>query len=316
MMKKIPLIQYLPLTRPKAAKLFLKKLNKAKVMSILDLEDSAQDPFSRSRTAKLKVSARSGLELISKDANISCSTKVYIRINSSDSEFYNDDVKSVISAYANGMHITGVFLPKVESYSCIENLTRKLSVLNKKVEIVAMIETVEGLSNLEEILKLDTKNNFISRVHYGHFDYCLDAKIWPFLDPIHHDFWSVVEKVVKLVQAANKTYIHTPFPFTRNEKLFWEASFHLKNKYSLLDIWICTLNSELSLSSQPDKVTSLEISHPNFSKSFLIDEANKICENFLEGRANKRSFSVSSERFIPPHQYFAAKYYLEKIQEQ
>ena len=312
MMKKIPLIQYLPLTRPKAAKLFLKKLTKAKVMSILDLEDSAQDPFSKSRTGKLKISARHGLELISKDSNISCSSNVYIRINSSDSEFYNDDVESVISAYANGMKITGVFLPKVESYSQVENLIRKLSIVNEKVELVAMIETVEGLNNLEEMLKLDTNNNFISRVHYGHFDYCLDAKIWPFLDPIHRDFWSVVEKVVKPVLRSNKTYIHTPFPFTRNEKLFWESSFHLKNLYPFSDIWICTLNSELSLSSQPKKVSELDISSPNFSESFLINEAKKICKNFLEGRANKRSFSVSDERFIPPHQYFAAKHYLDK----
>ncbi len=313
-MKKIPLIQYLPLTRPKAAKLFLKKLHKAKVMSILDLEDSAQDPFSKSKTAKLKVLARDGLELISKDTGIFYTSKVYIRINSIDSAFYNNDVNSVISAYENGMQISGVFLPKVENYSCIEDLTRKLSIVNKKVEIVAMIETVEGLNNLEEILNLDAKNEYISRVHYGHFDYCLDAKIWPFLDPIHNDFWSVVEKVVKLVQISNKTYIHTPFPFTKNEKLFWDSSFHLKNLYPMLDIWICTLNSELSLSSQPSKVTNLEISHPNFSKSFLINEANKICKNFLEGRANKRSFSVSDERFIPPHQYFAAMNYLEKIQ--
>ena len=312
MMKKIPLIQYLPLTRPKAAKLFLKKLTKAKVMSILDLEDSAQDPFSKSRTAKLKISARHGLELISKDSYISCCSNVYIRINSSDSEFYNDDVESVISAYANGMKITGVFLPKVESYSQVENLIRKLSIVNEKVELVAMIETVEGLNNLEEMLKLDTNNNFISRVHYGHFDYCLDAKIWPFLDPIHRDFWSVVEKVVKPVLRSNKTYIHTPFPFTRNEKLFWESSFHLKNLYPFSDIWICTLNSELSLSSQPKKVSELDISSPNFSESFLINEAKKICKNFLEGRANKRSFSVSDERFIPPHQYFAAKHYLDK----
>ena len=113
---------------------------------------------------------------------------------------------------------------------------------------------------------------------------------------------------------GNKSYIHTPFPFTRNEKLFWESSFHLKSLYPFNDIWICTLNSELSLSSQPNKVSQLDISSPNFSESFLINEAKKICKNFLEGRANKRSFSVSDERFIPPHQYFAAKYYLEKIE--
>ena len=312
-MQKIPLIQYLPLTRPKAAKLFLKKLHKANVMSILDLEDSAQDPFSKSKTAVLKLNARAGLDLISKDSSINHTSKVYIRINAINSRYYKEDVDSVISAYENGMDITGVFLPKVESYLNIQDLFTRLSVLNRKIEIVPMIETEAGLNNLAEILKSDSKNNYFSRIHYGHFDYCLDAKIWPFLDPIHNDFWVVVEKIVTLVQKSNKTYIHTPFPFTKDEELFWASSFYLKNLYPSLDCWICTLNSELSLSFQPKEVIPLALSQPHFSRAFLIDEANKICKNFLDGRANKRSFSVSKDRFIPPHQYFAAKNYLENI---
>ena len=310
-MQKIPLIQYLPLTRPKAAKLFLKKLHKADVMSILDLEDSAQDPFSKSRTADLKSSSRAGLDLISRDSTINHTSKVYIRINAIGSEYYKDDINTVISAYKNGMKITGVFLPKVESYSNIEDLYKNLSIFNRKIEIVPMIETELGLNNLAEILKSDTINNYFSRIHYGHFDYCLDAKIWPFLDPVHSDFWVVVEKIVNLVQKFNKTYIHTPFPFTKNEELFWASSFHLKKLYPSLDFWISTLNSELSLSFQPKETIPFEISSPHFSKAFLINEANKICKNFLAGRANKRSFSVSNERFIPPHQYFAAKNYLK-----
>ena len=46
-MNKIPIIQYLPLTRPKAVKLYVKKLNKSNVMTILDLEDSAQNIFDK-----------------------------------------------------------------------------------------------------------------------------------------------------------------------------------------------------------------------------------------------------------------------------
>ena len=310
-MQKIPLIQYLPLTRPKAAKLFLKKLHKAGVMSILDLEDSAQDPFSKIKTIELKSSARAGLALISRDSTINHTSKVFIRINAIDSEYYKDDINSVISAYKNGMKITGVFLPKVDSYLNIEDLYKKLSIINTKIEIIPMIETESGLNNLAEILKSDTINNYFSRVHFGHFDYCLDAKIWPFLDPVHSDFWAVVEKIVNLVRKFNKTYIHTPFPFTKNEELFWASSFHLKKLYPSLDFWICTLNSELSLSCQPKETIPFEISSPQFSEVFLIDEAHKICNNFLDGRANKRSFSVSNERFIPPHQYFAAKNYLK-----
>ena len=57
--------------------------------------------------------------------------------------------------------------------------------------------------------------------------------------------------------------------------------------------------------------TLLEISSPETSMEFKIQEAKKIQEDFLAGRANRRSFGVSSNRFIPPHQYFAAEHFLK-----
>ena len=87
----------------------------------------------------------------------------------------------------------------------------------------------------------------------------------------------------------------------------------LKLLFPSLDVWICTLNSELSLLNQPDKILPLEFVELDISTKNLINEAKKICVDFHAGRANKRSFAVSSDRFIPPHQYFAAKNYLESL---
>ena len=314
-MKTIPIIQYLPLTRPKAVKLFLKRLDNANVMSILDLEDSAQDPFSNHETIKLKANARPGLDMISKQVHHSISSRLYIRINSVDSPYYDDDIQSVINAYENGLNITGVFVPKVENYSCIKDLHQQLSLINKNVEIVPMIETTRGMANLHDMLKNDKEANLFTRIHYGHFDYCLDAEIWPFKDPYHSDFWEIIKPIAQLLLNYNKTYIHTPFPFPADEDLFWSSSFYLQALFPSLDLWICTLNSELSISKQPVDCNPLKIIKPNTSKSYLIKEAKKICYNFLDGRANKRSFAVSGARFIPPHQYFAAKNYLKDVGE-
>ena len=64
-MNNINVIQYLPLTHPRATLRFVKKLSAAGVMSILDLEDSAQDPFDKDKTRDLKISARNNfLELV------------------------------------------------------------------------------------------------------------------------------------------------------------------------------------------------------------------------------------------------------------
>ena len=49
-------------------------------------------------------------------------------------------------------------------------------------------------------------------------------------------------------------------------------------------------------------------------KGAELNEAKIIQNDFLDGRANRRSFGVSNNRFIPPHQFFGAEEYLKKIQ--
>lgn len=38
--------------------------------------------------------------------------------------------------------------------------------------------------------------------------------------------------------------------------------------------------------------------------------ANNIIDIFLKNKTNKRSFAISEKRFIPPHQYYMAKKFL------
>ena len=59
--------------------------------------------------------------------------------------------------------------------------------------------------------------------------------------------------------------------------------------------------------------TTLQINDENISMEEMIKEAKLIKKQFLEGRANRRSFGISDHRFIPPHQYFAAEYFLKNF---
>ena len=318
-MNDLKIIQYLPLTHPRATLRFVKRLNTAGVMSILDLEDSAQDPFDKNATKELKIKARKNfLELVESNSwsgdEFDC--PVYVRINSITTEFYEEDIDTVIKIHNEGFPIKGIFLPMVDSYDDIEKTHLLLADSEKSnkrpLEIIPMIETKAGMNNLNLILKSDINNLKFSKVHYGHFDYCLDANLWPFPDPDHDSFWELVNPMIDLILNYNKTYIHTPFPFPDNSSLFWAASRYLKNLYPNDEIWVCTLNSELSLSEDVDNFNKLKIVSPNHSKDFNINEARKIIQQFLEGRANRRSFGVSNNRFIPPHQFFVAESYLKK----
>ena len=325
-MSNFNLIQYLPLTHPKAALRFVKRLNAVGVMSILDLEDSVQDPFDKAMTKDLKISARNNfLELLQSKSwtGEEFNHPIYVRVNSGSTEFFEDDIQAVLDIYHTGFPITGIFLPMVESYTQIKEVqsmledtksTKSIKNLKHGLEIVPMIETVAGMNALLSMLESDKHEQKFSKVHYGHFDYCLDDGLWPFPDPNHDSFWRLIVPMARLILDHKKTYIHTPFPFMDDVDLFWAASWYLMDLFPEGEMWACTLNSEISLSQEPLEKPLLEINTPENSIEFRIQEAKKIQEQFLAGRANRRSFGVSSNRFIPPHQYFSAKQFLKNNQ--
>ena len=194
------LLQYLPLTRPLAVKALSKKLDKNNVMLILDLEDSIQDPFSKIKTQKLKELARKNLYWLSnQNIKINTKNKIFIRINSLDTEDFTKDIEIIKKIiFEKNLSIDGLFLPKIEDYDQIEIVERNLKFKNKKLLYVPIIETKKGMEYLENILKKDIKKSLIFAIHYGHFDYCLDTKSWPFPDPFHNEFWEIITYIVNL----------------------------------------------------------------------------------------------------------------------
>ena len=310
-MKKIPIIQYLPLTRPKASRRLLKNFNPLNIGVILDLEDSAQNIFDYNQTCILKKEAREGLLSIASTFDSSYISPLYIRINSIDTDFFNEDINCIIKACSLGMPITGIFLPMVRDYSQIRKTKELLSSSTRDIEIVPMIETTLGKNNLSKILDEDKNINLISRVHYGHFDYCLDAKLWPLPDPNEKIYWEIVEPIIQLLAKHKKEYIHTPFPFPENANLFWETAKYMSSINSSINCWACTVNSGLSLMEQPANINDLEIKNIELSIKEKKIEAKKIIDHFLLGQSHKRSFGVRENRFIAPHQYLMAKQFLE-----
>ena len=310
-MKKNPITQYLPLTRPKASRRFLNKLNSSNVSAILDLEDSAQNIFDFEETCILKEEARNGLLSISSTFESPYKSPIYIRVNSMDTQFFEEDIKTILQSSENNIPITGIFLPKVRDYSQILTLNEILSDGDYNLEIVPMIETVKGYGNISNILNEDKNYNLISRVHYGHFDYCLDAGLWPFPDPFHFEYWEIVQNLVGIVHGYGKTYVHTPFPFPQDEQLFWWTTNKLQKLSPNGESVMCTVNTGLSLSAKPNNITDYELYSVNTDTKEILLKANNIIKNFLSGRAIKRSFGVKDNRFIPPHQYLAAKRFIE-----
>lgn len=313
MSSEFPIIQYLPLTRARATRRFLNKLNYKNIHAILDLEDSAQDPFDIEETRKLKHEARKGLISISESFKEDFHSMIYIRINAVTSEFFNKDIVAIKKSIKNGMPIKGIFLPKTENYETIVMIHKLFLENDIRLEIVPMIETQIGYKKLSDILINDQANSLISKVHYGHFDYSLDSSLWPFPDPNHKEYWEIIKPMVELLFEYKKVYIHTPFPFPNDKQLFWSSQFYLKSLFPRLNFWACTLNLELSLSEKPNTLNQLNCISLTNDQSQLVAEAESIIKGYYEGRANKRSFGMSTTRFIPPHQVFAAERFLDQF---
>lgn len=302
-------VQYLPLTHLNAALKYYENLNKNKVEVIFDLEDSAQDIFNYKNTIHIKDVARLNFEKIINKINKKEDCFYYLRINNPHTVFFNEDVK-VIKKISN-KNLMGIYLPKVEEYTDIEKCSKKLNFI-KNLKIIPIIETVKGMKNLNKTLDNDKgKLNCINEIHFGHFDYFLDKNQWPFPDPFHHNFWYEVNFLINIINKHNKIYVHTPYPFIKNKTLFWLISDHIKENYPNLNFKMSSINYSISISKPTANKTKLKIKNISTSKEYHRFYAKRIINYFIKNQSNKRSFAVTSKRFIAPHQYLMAKKFLK-----
>ncbi len=308
-MKNINIFLYISLIRYKALNLILKKFSKYKITLILDLEDSVQDLFSIKKTLLLKKIARQGLIHLS-ERKILNKIPVFIRINSQDSQFFINDLKSIKLSIKKGLNIKGIFLPKVNKYDQIIGLYNKIGKRKKNFSIVPIIETKKGFKNLEKILIEDKEKKIIKYVHYGHYDFCLDNNLWPFPEPYHFEFWEIIKNINEILIKFKKNYIHTPFPLIENDNIYWSSVNYMSKRLKINKINLSLVNINMKYIKKGrdlKKINQKKISRDNhYKKKF----AEKIIKEYLSKKPNNKSFSLSRKRFIPPHLYLAAKKFL------
>ena len=295
-MKNLNIFLYICLVRYKALNHILKKFKKHNISLILDMEDSAQDIFDHENTINLKRQSREGL-LYLNERDILKDINTFVRINSENSEFYKDDIKTVKKAINDKPYINGIFLPKVEEYDQIKNCYDKISITEeRKISIVPIIETMKGFKY----------------VHYGHYDYCLDSSFWPFPEPYHLDYWELIDRISNKIYDHKRKYIHTPFPLIENENIYWSSIHLMRDKLSIDEVNLSLVNIDMNYIELPEKIKKVKLKKiskdPNYKKIF----AEKIINEYLSNKSKNKSFSLSRNRFIPPHLYLAAKKFLKK----
>ena len=117
--------QYLSLVRFKGILSILKKHEKQNISIILDLEDSAQDLFSKKRTSELKSTCRKGIIFLA-EKNLKLKNDIFIRINNIKSKEYLKDLLVIKQAIKKGFKVNGIFLTKLSKFSEINNVYKYL----------------------------------------------------------------------------------------------------------------------------------------------------------------------------------------------
>lgn len=128
---------------------------------IIDLED-AVDPQAKA-TARDRMVAH-GIE----------AKPVFTRINAADSEWWEDDLAALGQA-----RLDGVILPKAETAEAMAAVARAAG---PAVAVIALIETVRGLFELESILRAPQ----VLCAGFGSLDFGLDCGCEPSWEPLLH----------------------------------------------------------------------------------------------------------------------------------
>jgi citrate lyase beta subunit len=293
-------LQYLSLVRYKSIKKFLKNNN---VQVILDMEDSAQNIFDKKLTVELKKKCRIGLLELSKNIDIS---RHFVRINSPLSKYFNEDLQ-ILKSLDRQNKPAGIFLPKIEDYRTIHDFYSQTS-----LKVIPIIETKKGVKNLRKILEND-KDNCILGVHYGHFDYCLDANLWPYPEPYHLDYWEIIINIAKLCREFKKIYINTPFPLINNYDIFWGTALKLSETIGE-SFYMSLVNLNNKFYIRPKKINRLKLKKISTSQIFQYNFAQKIYLEYKNNFKASRSFSLTKKRFVPPHQFLSAEQFIKNYE--
>ena len=103
------------------------------------------------------------------------SPQIFVRINSFESDLYEQDLESVICD-----RLDGIVIPKVNSTSELEKITKIILNLEKKgpiektIRLLPSIESSQGVVNAYHIAKF---NDRVCSLMFGVFDYLYDMKL-------------------------------------------------------------------------------------------------------------------------------------------
>jgi citrate lyase beta subunit len=309
------ILQYFAPSEPRLMLRCLRRIIPAGADVIFDLEDAVQDPFSVANTLHVKNEARRNLvSFIELNHDALRDIPLCVRVNKLSSEHFESDLDSLHSV-KDKISWACVVLPKIESPNTTAAYCQLLDSAGIRYrEVLPIIESESGVLRLPSILRR-LPGNLVRKVHFGHYDFCLDAGIFPILEQTDAEFWRIAVPVIRAVEDAGFHYCHTPCNRARDARavhaLLRTLSGICDRKFgmpalSFEQAYACASYGNTARAVSPTPLPAL-----NDEKKQAL--AYRIMNQFRAHAGHSRAFAISPDsRFYAPHDYLAAKAFLGK----
>lgn len=311
-MSSVICFQYTPCSKLAAVSRLMRRMFDLGCTPVLDIEDSVQDTLHPELTPSLKQEARDSLVAFLKEGRLNLTKPIGLRINAISTDEFERDI-AMLSQARTMLNLHSIWLPMVDSGEVLVDVDRVLRKAGVDFQqLIPIVETVAGRDNLEDICsaRFDINLNYI---HYGHYDFSLDAGHWPLIQQDDEVFWANLEPMISMVESSGLTYIHTPFGDLGDDDLFNSVSGYLEK--------VCSKPfGRTALNLHQSQLISgfTEADHCwrrlSFSDVEKMSFAKKIIEIFENNQVSKRSFSAYDQKFITPHEYKLAQKYIQSEQ--
>ncbi len=292
----------------------LKKCPKACINPILDIEDSLQIPLDPEKTAILKSRARITLkEVLLQAKEQDLKTGPCIRINATDTTEFHNDIQ-MLRELNELVSWKGIFLPKVHSADVLTEYISNLKGV-KYQELVVMAESRAFFSNYKDIIAL-CKPERISKIHFGHWDYFLDAMEFPIPLPDDVKLWARVESLISDLEADHFHYIHTPFCFLLNHEDLQSIAAYLDSLTTLpFGMTTLSFSQAQAICKNANHVTPVIPVNYTFNTEKQVKIAEDLVAFFTRPVSQEYSFNIDTGNyhFYAPHEYLNALDFLERI---
>ncbi|MBU1013201.1 MAG: hypothetical protein KKG99_09345 [Bacteroidetes bacterium] len=287
---------------------YFEKINNCIATFTFDLEDSIHDFNDQNRSRLLKEKYREILKnVLNQNLNIHHYHSIAIRINNPLIKEFSKDIK--LLKEINGIHWDTIIIPKVENINQIKITLLELKKNQVKFQNIAIfIETKNGMSALKEIIF----NNIpeLKYVIFGHADYNLDNRIFPFIHQSESQYWSWVEKMFIDLVDSNIIFINSPCLFLDDNDLF---NFNLKKLSDIFKVRFGQMTLTLRQTSMCNNFKERDFGSLKYPYIKSVDKVEFALELIKEDSMKKsdKSFSINGyNNFICPQEVVMARLFL------